>query len=101
MSSNACVGCSLFPSPALMNGTWRPVSFRYSSSASAACFALPGSGWRMTTTSWSYPATMSVLSRIDSPFTSDENWNPSAVETPAPKLRIAPSKLKRVRVDGS
>src|SRR5579883_158423 len=59
MSSSACVGCALLPSPALI--TWP-------SNASATLRGKPGSGWRMTRTLTPIAASVIAVSSIVSPL---------------------------------
>src|SRR5579885_823366 len=59
MSSSACVGCALLPSPALI--TWP-------SNARATRRGKPGSGWRMTSTLTPMAAKVMAVSSIVSPL---------------------------------
>ena len=90
-SSNACVGCSCAPSPALM--TWA------SSTRARKCGA-PLALWRMTMKSALSASRLRAVSLSVSPFLNDD----ASVEklmTSADNRCSASSKLMRVRVDGS
>ena len=91
VSSNACVGCSCAPSPALM--TLQPTT------RESRCGA-PSALWRTTIMSALSASSVLPVSRSVSPFLSDDD---SAVKliTSALSRKAASSKLMRVRVDGS
>ena len=99
-SSNAWVGCSCVPSPALTIDVWVPVDAASRSAHTAIRWAEPDAGCRTITQSAPIADSVSEVSRRDSPFATDE---PDALTLTVSALIHLPatSNDTRVRVEFS